>query len=143
MDDVVVRHSVEVGRSGIGLRTEYPDSCSIAEIFVRVAARDPQAVAVSQDGRRISYGELDRWSNRLAARLAATGAAVGEPIGVLGERCLEAPAAMIGVLKAGGVCVPLDRRDPVDRLRSLAAGLRIQRMVTLPGAAVDLGPVLT
>ena len=118
-----------------GTRTQYPDNSSIAELFTRVAAATPQAIAVVDDDRQLTYAELDAWSSRLAARLVAAGVEVGDPVGVLGERCLEAPAAMLAVLKAGAAYVPLDRTDPHARLRSLTDELAIRQIVTLPGAA--------
>src|SRR5690349_14557520 len=118
-----------------GRSPRYPDDCSIAELFTRIAARTPDAVAVRDGVRQVTYAELDDWSSRLAARLVATGVAVGEPVGILGERCLEAPAAMLAIGKAGAVYVPLDHTDPVGRLRSLTDELAIRRIVTLPGAA--------
>ncbi|MFI5916481.1 amino acid adenylation domain-containing protein [Dactylosporangium sp. NPDC051541] len=122
------------GGLGDGPRNAYPDDRSIAALFGDAAARGPDAVAVVDGRRRVSYAELDRWSDRLAARLTEAGVQAGEPVGVLGERSLEAPAAMLAVLKAGAVYVPLDRSDPIGRLRALADELSIRRMLWLPGA---------
>lgn len=113
--------------------TSYPDSRSLAELFVRQAGRGPDAVALSSGDRRVTYAELDRWSDRLAARLVAAGVEAGEPVGLLGERCLEAPVGMLAILKAGAVYVPLDRADPIGRLRRLVDELAIRRVVATPG----------
>ncbi|MEV4512628.1 amino acid adenylation domain-containing protein [Dactylosporangium sp. NPDC049525] len=122
------------GAMGQGPHGAYPDDRSIAALFADAVTRAPDAVAVVDGRRSVSYGELDRWSDRLAARLVDFGVRAGEPVGVLGERSLEAPAAILAVLKAGAVYVPLDRSDPVGRLRALADELSIRRMVWLPGA---------
>jgi amino acid adenylation domain-containing protein/thioester reductase-like protein len=113
--------------------TRYPDSQSLAELFVRQAGQSPDAVALSSGGRRVTYAELDRWSDRLAVRLVEAGVETGEPVGLLGERCLEAPVGMLAILKAGAAYVPLDRADPIGRLRTLVDELAIRRVVATPG----------
>jgi non-ribosomal peptide synthetase component F len=97
--------------------TGYPADQSITELFRAQVGRAPDAIALSSEGRRVTYAELDRWSDRLGARLAEAGVAAGEPVGLLGEHCLEVPVGMLAVLKAGAVYVPLDQADPVGRLR--------------------------
>src|SRR5687768_9434162 len=97
--------------------TEYPDDRSIAEIFSEVALANPDAVAISDHGRRLSYAEVDAWSDRLAARLAGSGVQPGEPVALVGGRSVEAVVGMVAIVKAGAAYVPLDRADPVRRLR--------------------------
>jgi amino acid adenylation domain-containing protein/thioester reductase-like protein len=59
---------------------------------------------------------------------------VGEPVGLLGERCLEVPVGMLAILKTGAVYVPLDQADPVGRLGLLIDEVAIRRIVTMPGS---------
>lgn len=113
--------------------TSYPHDRSIAELFAQQVGHSPDAVALSSGERRVTYAELDQWSDRLAARLVAAGVRVGEPVGLLGERCLEAPVGMLAILKAGAAYVPLDRADPIGRLRALVDELEIRRVVATPG----------
>ena len=69
-----------------------------------------QAVLVFGD-ERISHRELRNWSGRVAARLArADGVAEGDRVAVLGGNTPQWPAAAFGVIKAGGVLVPLNPR---------------------------------
>ncbi|HYN97116.1 MAG TPA: amino acid adenylation domain-containing protein [Pilimelia sp.] len=103
------------------------------ELFARQVDRAPDAIAVAGGGRQLTYAELAAWSDRLAAHLLAAGVRAGEFVGLLGERGLTAPVGMLGILKAGGVYVPLDRADPVARLRMLVDELAISRTVTMPG----------
>ena len=117
-----------------GSTTGYPADQSIAELFRAQVSRAPDAIALASDGRRVTYAELDRWSDRLAVRLVEAGVAAGEPVGLLGERCLEVPVGMLAILKAGAVYVPLDHADPAGRLRALIDELAIRRTVTTPGS---------
>nr|WP_240670756.1 amino acid adenylation domain-containing protein [Actinoplanes solisilvae] len=120
----------------------YPADQSIVDLFRAQARRAPDAVALSSADRWITYGELDQWSDRLAVRLAESGVTVGEPVGLLGERCLEVPVGMLAILKAGAVYVPLDRADPVGRLRVLIDEVAIRRIVTMPGSGGLLDRIL-
>ena len=115
--------------------TDYPADQSIVELFRAQARRAPDAVALASEDRRTTYGELDRWSDRLAARVVEAGVVAGEPVGLLGERCHEVPVGMLAILKAGAVYVPLDRADPIGRLRDLVDELAIRRIVTMPDSA--------
>ncbi|MDP9797648.1 amino acid adenylation domain-containing protein/thioester reductase-like protein [Catenuloplanes nepalensis] len=120
---------------------------SMAVLFRRQVARTPAAIAVVHGGRQITYAELNRASDLLATHLVASGVRPGEQIGILGDRCLEAPVAMLGIVKAGGVYVPLDPRDPAGRLDQLVGELSLARVVALPGegaapAGISVSPVM-
>ncbi|SMF97469.1 non-ribosomal peptide synthase domain TIGR01720/amino acid adenylation domain-containing protein [Methylomagnum ishizawai] len=85
------------------------------------AALDPAALAV-RDGRRgLSRAELDAASNRLARALLARGVRPETCVGVYLERSVELAVALLGILKAGGVYLPLDTGLPEARLQTLLA----------------------
>ncbi|HEU0013606.1 MAG TPA: amino acid adenylation domain-containing protein, partial [Longimicrobium sp.] len=84
--------------------------------FEARAAAAPDAVAVVQGGWALTYRELDERAGRLAARLRAAGVAPETRVAVLLDRSPEAVAALLGVLKAGGVYVPLEPGHPAERL---------------------------
>ncbi|MER6912070.1 thioester reductase domain-containing protein [Streptomyces sp. NPDC000594] len=85
------------------------------EAFRRAARRTPDAVAVEHGAERLSYAQVDAASDAVAERLTATGHARAA-VAVVLERSIELPVAVLGVLKAGGCCVPLDPRLPPERL---------------------------
>ena len=64
----------------------------------------------------MTYGELNRRANQLAHHLRALGVGPEVPGGVCLEHSLEMVIALLGVLKAGGVYVPLDPAYPKERL---------------------------
>lgn len=76
----------------------------------------PDAIAAVHEGKSLDYGELNRRSNRLARHLQALGVGADVCVGVLMERSLDLPVALLAVLKAGGAFVPLDPEYPKDRL---------------------------
>jgi amino acid adenylation domain-containing protein/non-ribosomal peptide synthase protein (TIGR01720 family) len=85
--------------------------------FEAQAAARPEAPAVVTEEGELSYGELDRRAGRLAHRLRQLG--VGPEVAVLAavERSPEAIVALLGVLKAGGVYVPVEVTTPADRVQ--------------------------
>jgi len=65
----------------------------------------------------MSYGELERRSNRLARRLRAMGVTRGDCVGVLMERSPSLIVALLGILKAGAAYVPCDPAYPDSRVQ--------------------------
>ncbi|BBL77217.1 hypothetical protein MishRS11D_43150 (plasmid) [Methylomagnum ishizawai] len=82
---------------------------------------DPGAVAVRDGRRSLSRAELDAASNRLARALLARGVRPETRVGVYLERSVELAVALLGILKAGGVYLPLDTGLPAARLQTLLA----------------------
>jgi amino acid adenylation domain-containing protein len=76
----------------------------------------PDNVAVVFEGQSISYRELDGRANQLARRLRSLGVVPEVPVGICMERSVELVIAVLALLKAGGVYVPLDPSNPKERL---------------------------
>ncbi|MFG2823184.1 amino acid adenylation domain-containing protein [Kitasatospora sp. NPDC048365] len=110
---------------------------SVLGAFVGHAARTPDAVALVHRGTSVSYGELDRWSDRIAAGLAAAGVGRGDRVGLLLGRSPVVVAAILGVWKAGGVYVPLDPEYPRPRLELILASAAPATLLVEPAT---LGP---
>ena len=85
--------------------------------FAEQVRRTPSALAViGRDGEEIGYAELDARSTRLARWLCARGERPEQVVGVRMERSAETIVALLAILKAGGVYLPLDPAYPRDRL---------------------------
>jgi amino acid adenylation domain-containing protein len=100
-------------------RTATPASpgASIHALFEAQADRTPDAIAVIEPGGPSTYRELEGRANQLAHHLRALGVGPETPVGVCLERSVALYVALLGVLKAGGVFIPLDPGYPPDRLR--------------------------
>ncbi|HYD78842.1 MAG TPA: amino acid adenylation domain-containing protein [Paucimonas sp.] len=100
------------------------------------AAATPDAVALRYEDRQLTYRELDRQSNRIAQYLAEHGVKPELRVAICLPRSLDLVVALVGILKAGGVAVPLDPKMPAERLAyQLAdskAGLAIGLAGTVP-----------
>lgn len=92
---------------------------TLADIFVASAQNYPGRTALFFAEHRISYKELDRWSNRIAAFLSVNGVFAGSKVGMWLPRGLELHAAIIGIIKAGAAYVPLDRDMPAERVETV------------------------
>jgi amino acid adenylation domain-containing protein len=105
---------------------------AVSEAFRRRVRANPDAVAVTETNgsKAITYGELDRWSDRIAARLVATGVRRGDRVAVCLPRSASVPAALLGVLKAGAAYVPIDADEPEGRLAAVLADADAAAAVT-------------
>ncbi|MFJ2743702.1 amino acid adenylation domain-containing protein [Streptomyces sp. NPDC087440] len=99
-------------------------TANLVELFTQQAARTPDTTAVSCGDDRLTYRELNDLTDRLATRLRALGIGADhteDAVCLLMERSVRLPVAILAVLKAGGVYVPLDPRYPDSRMRLIMA----------------------
>src|SRR6476620_10526325 len=92
---------------------------TLPELFAAQVARTPEADAVVFEDERLSYGELDARSSRLAHHLRGLGPEV--VVGLCIERSLAMLVGLVGILKAGGAYLPLDPDYPPERLAFMLA----------------------
>ena len=109
--------------------------CAAAEarlhhLFEAQAAATPDAVAIVGSGGRLSYGELNRRANRLAHTLHTLGVGREVVVGVWMEHRPELVVSLLAILKAEGVCLPLDPDYPDERLRLIVNDARPQVVIT-------------
>lgn len=83
-----------------------------------VAAR-PDGIAVCWKDEKIPYGELDRLANQLANTLRTHGCQFGDRVAVLMPNSANALLAILGILKAGCIAVPIDVATPVAHVAEL------------------------
>jgi amino acid adenylation domain-containing protein/thioester reductase-like protein len=113
-------------------------------LFERQAARTPDAVAIVDGEREVSYAELSARAASLARHLRAQGADAGAKVAVLLERSVELVAAELAILRCGAAYVPLDPTYPPERLRALLADAGARIAVSRPAAwHADAGGELT
>lgn len=94
---------------------------SVTMVFTQSASQAPDRIALVCADQHLTYAELDRRSNQLAHDLIHLGVEREIPVGVCLERSLELPIALLGILKAGGVYLPLDPGYPPQRLALMLA----------------------
>ena len=119
-------------------RSEYPQGLCVQQLFEEQSARTPERVAVSFEGRRLTYGELNARANRLAYQLQDAGVGPEIRVGLYLERGVEAIVGLLGILKAGGAYVPLDPASPAERLAFIISEARLSVLLTQPELRASL-----
>ncbi|MFB7915607.1 amino acid adenylation domain-containing protein [Streptomyces sp. NPDC056061] len=105
----------------------------------QVAAR-PGAVALRHRGADLTYRELDDWSGRLAARLAAKGTGPGSIVALAAQRGPAAVAGVLAVLRTGAAYLGLDPAIPARRQRRMVEETGPHCVLAEPG--LDQFPTL-
>lgn len=137
---------------------DYPRELCVPQLFELQVERTPQGTAIIEgwpmeqaskiqmegneqsEYQELSLGGVSYWSlrykslneraNRLAHHLQKLGVGPETSVGVCMERSLELAVALLGVLKAGAVYVPLDPDLPAERLGYMLADSRAQILLT-------------
>ena len=131
----------------LGRGPESPPQCEtpLHRIFELVAATVPNAPAVVAGETSLTYGELNHRAGTLARRLASLGFAEGSIAAVGLPRGPEAIVCFLAILKAGGAYLPIDLRDPEERICCLLRLAEARIVLTnsrfaksLPASLVDV-----
>jgi amino acid adenylation domain-containing protein len=115
----------------------FPETHVLHKLFEEQAARAPEAIAAVCDGRSLGYKELNRRANQLAHALQKRGVGPGVVVGVCVERSLEMLVGLLGILKAGGVYLPLDPAYPKERLAFMLEDARALLVLSQERLAQD------
>ena len=118
---------VEVGRSSA---VTHMENSTIHGLFEILAANQPNMPAVSDETETISYRELNRRSEELAAGLSAYGVRCGDRVGVCLDRKVDLVVTLLSILKAGATYVPMDAKYPRERLLFTIADAQLSLVVS-------------
>jgi amino acid adenylation domain-containing protein len=118
------------------------DGRSFAELFAERARVVPDRPAASHRGRSWTYRELDANANRIARELRGRGLVAEDVVAVVLERDLDWLAVMIGVLRAGGVYLPVPPGLPLVRASAQLRAGGCRFALTSPAAAPALRAAL-
>jgi non-ribosomal peptide synthetase component F len=116
----------------------YPENQGVHQLFEEQAARNPEAVALIYEDQSLTYAELNARANRLARALVRHGVGRDQPVAIGLERSPELIVAVLGILKAGGACLPLDLSYPTERLTRILAFSEAHLLVATPDTAARL-----
>ncbi|WP_334150891.1 amino acid adenylation domain-containing protein, partial [Hyphomicrobium sp.] len=110
----------------------------MAQLFEAQAGSTPEAIALVEGSRMLTYAELDRHAGRFAEILLNTGAGPEQVFAILSPATIESIVAILGILKAGAAYLPLDPGQPDIRLASILSDARPTGIVADEGVAVYL-----
>jgi amino acid adenylation domain-containing protein len=115
-----------------------PGEATLPALVARQVRLRPAAVAVDDGARRLTYAELDTESARIAAHVAAAVPGPEARVAVCLPRSADAVAAALGVLRAGGIVVPLEPDEPANRVARVLAAARPDVVLTRRSLAQGL-----
>jgi len=102
-----------------GCKNDYVDigeDETLDRLFEKQAAKTPDNIALEEGDFRLTYRELDSYANKLAKELISRGVVRDFVVPILMDRSVKSVIAVLGVLKAGGACLPLDPMSPGSRI---------------------------
>lgn len=94
------------------------------------AKRQPDHLAFKAIDGQLTYSELDQLTDRLAGTLISEGLKPGDRAGILLNRCIHSPVAVYGILKAGGVVVPMDPSAPANRHETMIKSTEMRYIIS-------------
>jgi amino acid adenylation domain-containing protein len=107
--------------------------------LIRAQAKaSPDALAVREGAKQVTYGQLDERADELASVLRAFGAGPEIPVALCLRRSTELVFGALGILRTGAAYVPLDPTYPTSRLAMLLADSAAPLVVTQPDIAEQL-----
>ncbi|CAM5374438.1 non-ribosomal peptide synthetase [Streptomyces canus] len=116
---------------------ELPDR-RVHELFEERVGKHPGTVAAVQGERQWTYAELNSRANQVGRALLARGLEAEGVVAVVMERDLDWMAAVLGVLKAGGVYLPVEPHFPAERVSRTLSRAGCELVVTERGSTGSL-----
>lgn len=127
LQEAEVKEIVEVGRPSVPPQVEME---TIHGMFEKLAASQPDALAVSDEVETISYCELNKRAEELATGLYAYGVRRGDRVGVCLDRKIDLIVTLLAILKADATYVPMDAKYPQERLLYTIADAKLSLIVS-------------
>ncbi|MDN3546955.1 non-ribosomal peptide synthetase [Mucilaginibacter aquaedulcis] len=93
-----------------------PAGKTVLDRVTEIAGESPEHIAFEYDGLLLTYQQLEREAENFARYLQHRGLKQGDRVGVIAIRSIRILSAIIGIMKAGGVYVPIDPDYPLDRI---------------------------
>ena len=106
----------------------------LEDLFDETVCRTPQAVAISEGGKNLSYAEVKAAADRLAAGLKLMFPDCRRPIAIQMPSCAESLISILGVLKSGQPFQPVDLAEPESRRNVALQRTNARALLTLSDA---------
>jgi len=111
---------------------------TINELFEKQALKNPSRVAVVSNGNSISYEDLYTKVEKLAAYLIDHNLKRNAIVGIMIEPSLEMIIGILGILRAGGAYLPIDKRYPIDRINYMLTDSKINFLLINGELSIEL-----
>jgi amino acid adenylation domain-containing protein len=121
-----------------GTQVDYPKDLCIHQVFETQVAQTPDSTAVVFEQQKLTYQDLNCRANQLARYLQKLGVEPEVRVGVCIHPGIETAVALLGILKAGGVYVPLDPTYPKERLTFMLEDSQVSVLLAQKAIVKDL-----
>jgi amino acid adenylation domain-containing protein len=111
-------------------QADFPLNGCLHELFEAQAAQNPDAIALVDGARRLTYAELNGEANQLAHHLRSLGVGPEKLAGICVERSYKMIVGLLGILKAGGAYLPMDPAYPKERLAFMLEDAKVSVLLT-------------
>ncbi|WP_125152628.1 non-ribosomal peptide synthetase [Clostridium rectalis] len=101
--------------------TKYPSKKSVIDLFDEVVLKRPNDVALSYKKERITYADLNKKASNIASKLIEIGVNKGDIVGISAVKRYETLIGLLAILKAGAAYLPLDPKEPLERLEYMVS----------------------
>jgi amino acid adenylation domain-containing protein len=118
---------------------EVPSVC-VHHLFESQAVHSPDAIALVDGDRELTYSELNRRANEVASQLLALGVKEENLVAICLEPSIELFVGLLGILKAGGAYLPLDTSYPMERIDFMLRDSKVKIVLTDSSTAKRLQP---
>ncbi|MBW4677719.1 MAG: amino acid adenylation domain-containing protein [Desmonostoc geniculatum HA4340-LM1] len=110
-------------------KKEYPFAC-LHEVFEQQVKQSPNALALVDQSKQITYGQLNQRANQLAHYLRKLGVTTETLVAISLERTVELVVGVLAIVKAGGTYIPLDPNYPRTRLDFMLSDSQVGFLIT-------------
>jgi amino acid adenylation domain-containing protein len=111
---------------------------SIRQFLRTQSDQNPEAIAIKDFTRELTYKQLNNQVNQLANYLRKQGVEPEVLVGIYAERSVDLVIAILGIIQAGGAYVMLDPAYPKARLTSIIEDTKLQLILTQSHLAIDV-----
>ncbi len=109
---------------------DFPEALCIHHRFEGTAEHFSDKTALVYHNEKLTYAELNHEANRLAHHLLQSGLRLETPVGIALERSPQLVIALLAVLKAGGVYIPVDPYYPEERIAYIIEDAGMEWLIT-------------
>jgi uncharacterized protein (TIGR03084 family) len=131
------------GAGGPALGRNLVHRVNVGDLLTRSARRRPDAEAVVDGDRRLSYGELDAWVNRVAHGLSRRGYRRGDRLALVSGNCAEFLVVYFACAKLGVVCVPVNLGWSPEEVTYVLGHSAARGVVAQAGRLAGLAPSIS
>jgi len=130
LDPITARERKQLLPDLNAAKIAYPKEKTVVDLFSEQVTATPDRIALSFNGRELSYAELNDQAGQLANYLQKKGVKENGLVGIALSRSVEMLVGILGILKAGGTYVPIDPEYPVDRIDFIVKDAGLKLMLT-------------